>query len=217
MRKQYITNTNVIKKSKTMKFSKLIIPILVLAAGSVKSQKFGVKAGANFSSLSKGFDYQDTKILVGVHAGVFANIALSDQFNLKPELLYNGLGSKVEYAQNQIGSEYTRRLDYISIPLMLEYRFVPKAFLEAGPQLSYMINAKEKYTLLNGSETTAKISKDFLNKLDFGIGIGAGYNFTDKIGVNVRYVAGVTDIYKYNDGDAVRNNNIQLGLTYLIN
>ncbi|MCD1115681.1 porin family protein [Chryseobacterium turcicum] len=200
-----------------MRFSKLIIPLLLVVASTAKSQKFGIKAGANFSSLSKGFDYQDTKILVGANAGVFANIPLFSQFNFKPEVIYNGLGSKVEYAQNQIGSEYTRRLNYISVPLMVEYRFIPKAFLEAGPQLSYMVSAKEKYTLLNGSEATASISKDFINKFDLGIGIGAGYYFTEKIGANIRYVAGITDIYKYNDGDAVRNNNIQLGLMYIIN
>ena len=89
--------------------------------------------------------------------------------------------------------------------------------MEAGPQLSYMISAKEKYTLLNGSEATATISKDFLNQFDFGIGIGAGYYFTEKLGANIRYVAGITDIYKYNDNDAVRNNNVQVGLMYIIN
>lgn len=208
---------NVIKKNKIMRFSKLIIPVLIVAASTAKSQKFGIKAGANFSNLSKGFDYMDTKVLVGANAGVFANIPISSQFNFKPEIMYNGTGSKVEYAQNQVGNDYTRRLNYISVPLMLEYRFIPKAFLEAGPQLSYMISAKEKYILLNGSEATATISKDFLNQFDFGIGIGAGYYFTEKLGANIRYVAGITDIYKYNDSDAVRNNNVQVGLMYIIN
>ena len=58
------------------------------------------------------------------------------------------------------------------------------------------------------------IFKQALNTFNFGIGLGAGYYFTDNIGVTARYVAGATDIFKENNGDAVRNNTFQVGLAY---
>lgn len=50
---------------------------------------------------------------------------------------------------------------------------------------------------------------------DFGLGLGAGYYFTPNIGVNVRYVAGLTDIAKNRiGGDSSKNGVFQLGLAY---
>ena len=57
--------------------------------------------------------------------------------------------------------------------------------------------------------------KDEVKGFDFGLGLGAGYWFTEKIGANVRYVAGLSDIAKDNEGgDAAKNNGFQVGLNY---
>ncbi len=42
----------------------------------------------------------------------------------------------------------------------------------------------------------------------------AGYYFTQNLGITARYTAGLTDIYKNNSGDAVKNNVFQVGLAY---
>lgn len=176
------------------------------------SQTLGAKGGLNISSLSNGFDFKDTQSKAGFYAGIFINIPIKSTLNFQPELLYNKLGAKVEYEKGS--SEYEKKLDYISLPLMIQYNILTDLYLEAGPQLSFLINAKEKYTALNGEKVNAKIDKDFLNTFDFGLGIGAGYYFTPKLAINARYTAGFTDLYKYNDGKSVKNNAFQLGLTY---
>ena len=60
-------------------------------------------------------------------------------------------------------------------------------------------------------------NKDAFNTFDFGLGLGAGYWITPKLGINARYNAGFTDIYKENNGDSVKNNNFQVGLAYKFN
>ena len=97
-------------------------------------------------------------------------------------------------------------LDYISVPVMFQYKATPEFFLEAGPQFGFLINAKAK----EGSHSLD--IKDETNGFDFGFGLGAGYWFTDKIGANARYVAGFTDVVKHNDGDAARNNNFKVNI-----
>ncbi|WP_042722940.1 porin family protein [Flavobacterium sp. B17] len=190
---------------------------------STSPVRFGIKGGMNVSSLSNDAGLDDSKSKIGFNGGVFANIPVASSFSIQPEVLYNNLGSKVTLTDVNIGgnnytAEYARHLDYISVPLMFQYNFVPNFYLEAGPEFSFMIDARDKYkNTKNGSTTGAEsysLNKDAFNKFNFGIGIGAGYYFTDNIGLTARYVAGTTDIYKNNNGDAVRNNNFQVGLAF---
>ncbi|WP_167375278.1 outer membrane beta-barrel protein [Chryseobacterium oleae] len=52
---------------------------------------------------------------------------------------------------------------------------------------------------IDGSSSTQsyydKIAKSVFNKFNFGIGIGAGYYFTQNLAVTARFTVGITDIY----------------------
>ena len=104
---------------------------------------------------------------------------------------------------------------------MFQYNATPSFYLEAGPQFSFLLDARDKYkSTKNGSTTdsdTRDLNKDAFNTFDFGLGLGAGYWITPKLGINARYNAGFTDIYKENNGDSVKNNNFQVGLAYKFN
>ncbi|KFF12058.1 PorT family protein [Chryseobacterium soli] len=183
---------------------------------------FGVKGGMNVSSLSNGADLSDSKSKIGFNAGVFANIPLASSFSVQPEVIYNDLGSKVtrefSAAGNTYKADYSRNLGYIAVPVMFQYNALPNLYLEAGPEFGFLVSAKDKFkSSTNGntnSSQTASLNKDDFNTFNLGIGIGAGYYFTQNLGLTVRYTAGVTDIYKDNSGDAVRNNVFQVGLAY---
>ena len=198
-------------------------------------QRFGIKAGMNVSSLSKDAGLEDQSSKIGLNAGAFVNIPVAQSFSIQPEILYNQLGAKVEdvneYTVAGIKTRdvesYSTKLDYITVPLMFQYNFVPNFYLEAGPEFGFMISAKNKgdrtTTTTSGSNSTTTtssytedINKDNLNTFNFGVGIGAGYYFTDNIGITARYTAGVTDVAKDrpNGSDAIRNNNFQVGLAF---
>ena len=175
---------------------KLFLGAAIAMSSLAFAQSFGVKAGANFSNISEM--EADTK--VGFYGGLFMNAPIAAEFSIQPELLYNNLGAKE--------GDYKLNLDYISVPVMFQYNATPKFYLEAGPQFSFLISAK-------GKEDSKSVDvKDELNGFDFGVGLGAGYWITPKLGVNARYVAGFTDIAKENEGDAFKNNNFQVGLAY---
>jgi hypothetical protein len=149
------------------------------------------------------------------------NAPLAENFSIQPEVLYNDLGSKITYGQNDNNS-YSTNLGYISVPVMFQYNATPEFYLEAGPQFSFLVNAKNK--LKDGNNNTlvndwTKLAKDNLNTFDFGLGLGAGYYFTPQLGLTARYVAGMTKIGKddnvygqpYKDS---KNNVFQVGLAY---
>ncbi len=184
---------------------------------SSSSVRFGVKAGMNVSSLSKDGTLDDVKSKIGFNAGAFASIPVAASFTVQPEVLYSQYGSKSNYTAGGTKYSVATNLDYITVPVMLQYNFVPNFYVEAGPEFGLMVSAKEKVkNESNGASATSDNFKDELNSFNFGVGIGAGYYFTDNIGVTARYVAGVTDYAKDrpSNSDAVRNNTLQVGLAY---
>ena len=197
--------------------------------------QFGIKAGMNVSSLSKDASLQDQKSKIGFNAGVFAHIPLAESFSVQPEVLYSQYGAKVESVNEftALGTttrtveSYSTHLDYITVPVMFQYKFVPNFYVEAGPEFGFMVTAKDKgdrtTTTTSGSNSststasyTEDINKDNLNTFNFGLGLGAGYYFTDNFGITARYVAGLTDVAKnrQNNSDAIRNNVFQVGLAF---
>ncbi|MBB6369924.1 porin family protein [Chryseobacterium shigense] len=195
---------------------------------------FGVKAGLNASTLSKADEYDnDQRIKPGFNAGIFVNIPVAEKFSVQPELLFNQVGSKTEERDEfYINSDryrrevdYKKTLNYLSVPVMVQYNILPQLYVEAGPEFGFLLGGKNKGDITmtrNSGNTTVtetsnfsdKIVKDLYNTFNFGIGIGAGYYFTQNFGVTARFTAGITDIYKHNSGDAIRNNVFQVGVAY---
>ncbi|MCE3074445.1 porin family protein [Chryseobacterium gwangjuense] len=168
------------------------------AKSSSSPVSFGVKAGLNVASIN-----DDAKAKAGLYAGVFANIPVASSFSVQPEVLYNGMGAK-----SKDFSDVRLNLDYISIPVMLQYNVLPEFYLEAGPQFSFAISRKMKGD--GGSVDVDQFYKGF----DFGVGIGAGYYIAQGFGVTARFVAGATDIVENNPSDAIRNSVFQVGIAY---
>nr|WP_315028280.1 porin family protein [uncultured Chryseobacterium sp.] len=163
--------------------------------------RFGLKAGLNISSLSNS----DSNSKAGFYGGVFANIPVAQDFSVQPEVLYSGMGAKAKG-----NSDLKVNLDYIAVPVMFQYNALPNLYLEAGPQFSFLINSKFK------NNSASVDAKDTFKTFDFGLGLGAGYYFTPNIGVNVRYVAGLTDVNKekFSGSDSQKNGVFQVGLAY---
>lgn len=200
---------------------KLFLGAAIAMSSLTFAQQFGIKGGMNVASISKDGTLSDTSSKIGFNAGVFMNAPLAENFSIQPEVLYNDLGSKITYGQNDNNS-YSTNLGYISVPVMFQYNATPEFYLEAGPQFSFLVNAKNK--LKDGNNNTlvndwTKLAKDNLNTFDFGLGLGAGYYFTPQLGLTARYVAGMTKIGKddnvygqpYKDS---KNNVFQVGLAY---
>ncbi len=207
---------------------KLFLGAAIAMSSLTFAQQFGAKAGLNVSSTSKDANLEDQKAKVGFHAGVFANIPLAASFSVQPEVLYSQYGNKTvdQYSTTIAGvttgykDTYTTSLDYVTVPVMFQYKPIPALYLEAGPEFGFLVSAKnkgEEVKTLNNASTTTSFNNDIkknLNTFNAGLGIGAGYYFTENIGVSARYVAGLTDVVKDNNGDAIKNNVFQAGINF---
>ena len=190
---------------------KLFLGLAVAASSIAFGQQFGAKAGVNVSSLTSTNEL-DSKSKTGFYAGIFMNAPLASNFSIQPELLYENSGAKASTFSNV---DVKQNLDYIAIPVMFQYNATPELYFEAGPKFSFLVN--NKFTSDNATVENLlnqAVNKDSYSTFDFGLGLGAGYYFTPNIGINVRYMAGLTDIYKDNKGDAVKNSAFQAGLSF---
>ncbi len=192
---------------------KLLLGAALAVSSLTFAQQFGVKGGVNVSNISDDNNVE-TNSKTGFYAGVFMNAPLAESFSIQPELLYNSVGSKYTYGD----ASSTLTLDYLTLPVMFQYNVVPQFYLEAGPEFGMLLNAKAKYEG-GGLSGEADLDKDNFNSFNFGVGLGAGFNITNNIGINARYVAGFTDATDESNQDfgsdaSNKNNVFQAGVTF---
>ncbi|RRQ45112.1 porin family protein [Chryseobacterium sp. SC28] len=189
--------------------------LAILISATVSSQSFGLKAGANVSTISKEKSWDDTNAKLGYYLGVYMHAPVNSVFSIQPEVLYNSVG--VKYDSGDVS--HTLSLDYISAPIMFQFEPIPNLFLEAGPQFSFLVGNSDRYK--TDDVVTIKKYKNNSNYNSFDLGGAAGLGFKiNNITIGVRYVVGFTDIKKSgsttwsNDDKQLRNNAFQIGLQY---
>jgi hypothetical protein len=180
--------------------------ILMTATATAQHVNVGIKAGANFYNLDTdgGVDFNSR---TGFNAGLLGHIHLAPQLALQPEVVYSAQGAS--YTGSGVKTKIN--LDYINVPVLLQYMFDNGFRLQAGPQVGFLVSAKQE---TNSVKTDIK--KD-LNTVDFGIGAGVGYVHPPSgFGVDARYNLGLSNI---NENDAVKSHNrgFQVGVFYLFN
>jgi hypothetical protein len=210
---------------------KLLFSAILLASGLVNAQeiKYGAKLGLNISNFSG--DVTDSKSLIGVQLGGFAEIGISDKFAIQPELLFSMQGAKSEYSETDLGDTYSEesktKLNYLNVPVLAKYYIADNFAVLAGPQFGILMSAKEDYDV---SETISGITdnysesadvKDFYKTLSLSFNVGAAYSITENIFVDARYNLGLSSIAKdFTDefGDSfsadIKNNVIQFSVGY---
>lgn len=194
-----------------------LIMLVAVSLSSLAQTKFGLKAGVNITNL--GGDADDYDARIAPYFGGFASFAISEKLSFQPELLYSMKGAKSSYTEEEEGIELkveeTLKLTYLDIPLMFKYNVGGRLNLQAGPQVSLLLSAKNKYEgkAMGISFSTEEDLKDGFKGLDFGLGFGLGYDF-GAIGIDAKYNLGLSNIADSEGDFKVTNNVIQIGVSY---
>jgi hypothetical protein len=160
--------------------------------------KIGIKGGLNVSNLMG--DVPDVAIRTSIHAGLVAEIIVSDKFSIQPELLYSGQGASATF---EGGGRY--KLDYITLPVLAKFPIAKSLSLETGPQVGFLISGKYKD---NDSNETIPDTK----KIDFGLNAGLNYELNNGVFFQARYNLGLTDIGYAGDNNRASNAVIQFSI-----
>ena len=216
---------------------KIILSVIAIATfgfSQAQEVKYGAKVGLNVATLNG--DVEDAKSLIGAHLGGFVEIKINEKFSFQPELLYSMQGAKTEssYSETDFGYTYIEteetklKLGYLNLPLMAKYFATDKLYLEAGPQIGFLVSAKYdsdySYVVIDDSDgsifdsesdSTSGDYKDFVKSVDFGFNVGLGYEFTENMFAGARYNLGLSDINDVNgSNDKIGNGVFQLSFGY---
>ncbi len=185
----------------------------LLCTSIIYGQSFGLKGGLNISTVSKENGWTDINSKIGYYAGLYMHAPVNSVFSIQPELIYNNMGVKYDNGN----TSHTLNLDYIAMPIMFQFEPIPRFYLEAGPQLGFLVGNKNKYESSN--KTIIEKDKDAYNSFDLSGALGLGFKFNNMV-IGARYLAGFTDIKKNgsttwkNSDKQLRNNGFQIGLQY---
>lgn len=192
----------------TVALAAILIGGTASAQHNAQKVNFGIKGGVNLTNIyTENSTKPDDK--VGFNAGFLGHIHLSRELALQPEIVYSLQGAQYT---NSLGITTKRNLGYINVPVLLQYMFDNGFRLQAGPQVGFLVNAKDKSS--NGNSEDIKNS---FKPLDFGLSAGIGYvHPATGFGVDLRYNLGLSNI---NENSTVKSSNRggQLGIFYLIN
>jgi hypothetical protein len=186
----------------------IMLLCLLLMQGASAQFRIGAKAGSNVVKVD-GVSFKD-QFRYGYHLGGFAEIVLTHdkKLSLQPEVLFNQYATTLDSSyksiyQNIINSSQSKvKLNYLSIPILLNYKLIGPVYLQAGPAFSILMD-QDKNFLQNGA--------DAFKKGDFAM-IGGAQLRVAKIYLTGRYVIGLNNINDIDDKDKWKSQAIQLSV-----
>ncbi|WP_412061538.1 porin family protein [Rubrivirga sp. IMCC45206] len=190
-----------------MRFLSLVALAAVLALPASAQATFLVKGGLNTAFLTGDLaDGLDPRL--GAVAGAGVRFDLTRSVSLQAEALYSQKGAE----DKDIVDPGTYRLDYLEVPVLVRFA-VPvspyaDAGLYAGPSIGIPIGAEFR----SDDSEALDIDYDGDLKTDIGLALGADF-WSGPVGIDVRYVAGLSDVFEDGRGlRDVRNGALQLTL-----
>ena len=175
---------------------KFLLLVFALGFFGTAQAQFGVRAGFSSPNLVKtNFDANP-----GFHAGVY----------FRKELGFIAIEPGLQYAQKgyttDIGpaGEITERLNYVDLPLLVRWNFLPILNVFAGPQGSILVS--RKYETAGNTDTSTEPVKGY----DIAGVVGVGVKLPLNLNAQVSYDFGLQNLNYYNQD--VKNNVLKISV-----
>lgn len=171
---------------------KLIVIVASLLVAVSAHAQLGVMAGITSSKADLKEAYADVKNATSYHVGVAYKMDLG-LIKIQPAIIYNVKGSKVGNIINKAtegavtAGDFEYKTGSIEVPVQLQ------AGLDLGIVRAYgILEPFVGYQITNTTQTTGGTKIDVKwsevkNKLEYGVGLGAGVELIEHVQVAVRY------------------------------
>lgn len=193
------------------RLKKLAILFYLLTPTLLFSQGFNAGIRAGICGTQVDGDTYEGFNKAGITAGIFVSRKLSDNFSLQLELNYIQKGSRKPL--DDFNTFYLMRLNYVEVPLLLQWHASKNIDIFAGPSLAKLLNYLE--------ETEMGVYQGPLfEKYEIAARIGISYKLSEQWSVDGRYSNSITTIRPspaahtlfYDKGQY--NRLIEIGLSY---
>jgi len=189
-----------------MKTKLLALFALVLFTQAATAQlHLGIKGGVNITKVD-GEAFRD-EFRYGYHFGGFAEIGLGGKLGIQPEVLWNQYQTRADSSFSDVYENSLKisnyqdvKLNYLTIPLLLNYKLGSLMSLQAGPQFGILLD-QSKNLVENGQEA--------FKTGDFSL-VGGAQIHISKIRLQGRYFVGLNNVSDISDQNKWKNQGFQL-------
>jgi hypothetical protein len=185
----------------------VLIACVIFTQAASAQLNFGVKGGANITKVD-GKAFKD-EFNYGYHLGGFVEIGLGKKWGIQPEVLFNQYQTRTDtsfrsvYENAANFSNYKNvKLNYLSIPILLNYKLANILSLQAGPQFG---------VLMSQDKGLVEEGKDAFKNGDFSLLGGAQLNIS-KLRFTGRYFVGLNNINDISNQSKWKNQGFQLSV-----
>ncbi len=185
---------------------KIIVTLILLSSTilfSQKKAKLGIKAGANYSTITA--TNLDAKM--GLYAGLFLNIQVSDFYVLQPELFYSNQGG----TSKSLGDKDIE-IHYISLSLANKFFVMKDQRFHLIAGMGIDLDFDDNFVNFRNNGFNDRIF--FMDAVFFG---GLGYQFDIGLTIEARYKRGAIGVFTFDSWDIESNNYntvFQFGMAY---
>ncbi|SDD52608.1 porin family protein [Niabella drilacis] len=189
----------------TIKTTALLVLCFFLTVTLKAQFHIGAKAGVNATkidgkSFKEAFNYNYL-------LGAFAEIGISQKLSINPELIYSQASGTRDTSFKNVLPDFNKeqtkaKLNYLSIPVLLNLKLAGPLHIEAGPQFS-ILTSSDKDLLNNG--------KDAFKKGDFSM-LGGVQLQLSAFRVSGRYVIGLSNVSDLPSQEKWKNQAIQVAV-----
>jgi hypothetical protein len=159
--------------------------------------RFGIKGGVNLANLYID-NVNDEQAKWGLHAGIWAKAPLGEFFAIQPELLWSSKGTRLaSYNNIPFTQDGTIRfnLNYVDLPVLASLTLGPIS-LQAGPYVSYLVNANVKNLREDLTTGTAvDLDRGDFHSFDYGLSGGIALDIKG-FQLGARYNHGLREVGK---------------------
>ena len=176
-----------------MKLLMTTVGLILMTLISLNAQilEFGIKSGLGFADIhitnipdsetnsdifSPAISFSINGTLKYKNKGIWG-------FSFEPGIIKKGwISNKDDNNENKIG------LQYLQLPVLSDLYLSDKIFFSIGPEVNYLLNAKNK-----ASYDTEKIT-DLNRKFELSGVIGGTYKILSNLDIGIRYSHGITQV-----------------------
>lgn len=192
---------------------------LLASAGYAQKSAAILKGGVNFANISNNDEggYDDSRMLTGFHAGVIADLNLTEFLAIQPGLLYSSKGIRFE---NDV-QELSFNPRYLELPVNLVFKTPTgesKFFIGAGPYVAMGIGGKFKGEGLFNFSSDIQFSDDdpltaeeegagafIVRRFDYGLNAIAGIEASNLV-LSAGYGLGLAKVQSGSNSSSDQNN-----------
>ena len=190
----------------------LLFSVSVNAQKAAGSWSLQPKAGINIATMTND---DDAKIRTGLVAGAELDYQATPQFSISAGALYSQQGSEAKVQ----GVSGTLKMDYVNVPILVNFHVANGLALKAGIQPGFLINDKVEVSAngvsaevgLKESYRAAGVDAD-VPSVDFAIPLGISYEFSHVV-LEARYNLSLTNAITVL-GESTKHSVFQLTLGY---